>query len=263
MTDELRQEIAAHCVNTISDKMLYKSLVWGELYKAKRQIFGGYRWVLNKSDIDNTARALLLGELNNLPEGISYDIESKKYSGRSSKFGDYSRMNFYTTEELKEMREPTYGGDEFLIVSKENYYINISDSYKINCVKKLSKDKIVIIERDFDTDTIQNADFFCKKILNLHQDILEPLYKNGFVKYYSMEKWGFTDFDHGYPFNAEGMQPLNEEFQMLGLMMALAEYGKKYLQDDEFFVISGNESYNGPYVSYHKSKISTPKLKEW
>ena len=59
------------------------------------------------------------------------------------------------------------------------------------------------------------------------------------------------------------MQPLNEEFQMLGLMMALAEYGKKYLQDDEFFVISGNEAYNGPYVSYHKSKISTPKLKEW
>ncbi len=67
----------------------------------------------------------------------------------------------------------------------------------------------------------------------------------------------------GYGLKSVGMKPLPEQYQRLGLILALVEYGQQFLAQGETFVISSYSGSSGVYVKKMNEQNSSNGLKDW
>lgn len=227
---------------TLGDKF-FLQFHWSKVYKAKRALFG-MRWAFEQfnGNYEGIKEAKKL--LSELPIGITYQKKD------------------VITQKLSEQRVKPFGTAWESHVTSFSIYVPTDYSQMI--VNQNNGHKIVVIGY-FENNIWQDALKFKERVLSSHSQILEPLFDYGFMRGYYLTDDGFTNFDgYGYSLRNVEMQPLQNQTQILGLMLALREYGERFVPYDQIWIID-----NGTRESIYFSQIISPnsqsnsQLNEW
>lgn len=234
----IKRECFEHNGSSFDARDQYLTFCWSKEYTGKKFLFSTkwiYQGTKDKEKIKQAEKILL-----KLPTGITYtrnDIITEKLPEKASEY--MSKYERFTT----------------------TFSIHVSAEYSQNVVNQNNGRRIVIID-NFDKQTMENADAFKNLVLTKHSEILEPLFLNGFSKLPCLTNSGFTDYDcRGYSLQSVNMKPLQNESQRLGLMLALGEYGEKFIPNNEYWFIDGHSSDS---INISRSQIRyTPHLNDW
>ncbi len=157
--------------------------------------------------------------LKQLPKGISY-----------------TRTDTLVSKEKSAFIWKTYHTQLVIHVSKA--YANAVFSSRIN-IEGIDKTE----------ELINRAKQFAQVIVKKHPDILKELYQS-----YNLHQNNCFGNTGSYSYNGTsigrvsyasfGLKSLDEEYQLLGLAIAVAEYGKPHLKDNEYYGISSCSSFS-------------------
>lgn len=216
---------------------------WSKVYEAKRLLLG-LRWAFENFEggYEELKKARKL--LSELPAGITY--QEKDVIG----------------QKISEQRITTFGTAWESHVTSFTLYVPANYSQMI--VNQNNGHRIVIIGY-FKNSTWQEAMQFKERVLSYHSQILEPLFNSGFTRSLFLSNDGFTDFyEVDYKLQVVNMKPLQNQAQRLGLMLALRDYGEKWVPNDQIWFVD-NGTRDSIYLSQKitLNRQANSQLNEW
>ena len=225
-----------------------ESFSWSEEYRPKKILFCGYEWALSGPgrfygyydrmvEFENTLKAL--------SPGISYtrrDILKRDWSRAKPKGPFDSEYRYYETQ----------------------FVIHVSKNYSSSIVDSAGRSRTYICN-DLDANTLSRAYAFKSKVICKYPDLIKDLYSDYLRGADKITKDGAGGEYCSRPlvctYSKYGLKPLKEDFQILGVALAVTELGSYDLNDAEYLELV---LWEGSYVHISKIvKCIKPKLSEW
>lgn len=214
---------------------------WWERF-INRKTFFGYKWELSeKSDYFLNVLYRYEKELNNLPNGITYE--------KNTTIIEDGRERFRKGDRYAQVRYNT----QFIIHVSEEFSKHINEQYDGSRVFM------------WNCPELESALLFKEKVISMHSDILKPLYKDLTNKCLSLS--GVIDVDgfeySGSSFKAYGMKNLKDKTQLLGLLIAIAEASTQWMPHEDIVLVNIYDEPIKGSLGYMKFKEPDIPLNEW
>jgi len=224
------------------------SITWEKKYKTTRSLFGS-KWVFQEAVHYDEVKKME-GELSKLPNGITYertDVVTLKL--------DDSAKDFSALVDLD-------GYEHY----RTTFIIHVSAMYAQSMLDFYNGRKYVI-GASVPLQIIKKAELFKNKVLSSHREILNQLFKV-LLTNHNLYNNRFEGYDgDSFSFEEIGMKPLQDESQLLGLMLALCEYGESEIPENEIWFIEYHKNIkDGVYYRWErfiKPASKKTDLKEW
>ena len=209
-----------------SCELEYKTIRWRELYRSKKSFFK-YRWELTASCSNYDKEQMQECELTlkRLPKGLTF-----------------AKNTVLDNDELQSI-EPH---KEYMSASKwykTIYTIKVSEAYSQNILNSLGRSR-AFIEQAIPSDVEAKIYDFKRKVLSLYPNLVKDMYAAFEIGNYCVCRSGIGVYEGDGCINVKvhfsdyKLKPLSEEYQCLGLALAIAEQGSRYLKATELFRIN-------------------------
>ena len=192
-----------------------------------------------ESEMDNDRYRNMISFLSNLPNGITYTADTKKTRALPAVInpGRFEKEE-YTTD----------------------FIIHVSDAYSKSIVDSNNGHRIVILP-NLTSKVMESAIKFKDTIETKHSKTVEPLFDTQ-IKHYSSSSLRYDGFYDGVSFSYINMKPLEYDFQLLGMALAFANYGLKFLEEKEFYTIDTDKNITSASITKHTIK-DNQSLNDW
>ena len=231
---------------------------WTKKYRAHYGVFGK-SWVLNEitnSDSKDGVEGYreFLKEIKRLPKGITCSWNA--------------RYNYGALKKDEPDRKPRATTDFFDIHVDLNCGVHISSVYSIPFYREYENYRA--LPWGIDKKTIAEAEKFKATIFQKHSNVLQEVSRHIGHGYGAVSK-GYFDGNTVSDWDGEvmcglyqlGMKSLSEEYEMIGLLLAAADYMQNGAHEHEVLVMGRGFSYtNRPRVFFKLVKMNQRPLED-
>lgn len=198
---------------------------WSISYKSKEKLFGGYKWVVFYHNIDYKSDIRKYEAVfKKLPKGISYSVKTK-------------------IEDETKTKIPTGKDDTATLKYKIIYTINVSDSYSYKVFSSIDSFK-TLIDKSLSPEELKAVYEFKDIVTKNHSDFIKDIYSSN-QPFNVIEVNTTNVLGKGFQisYSTYNLKNLNENYQQIGLALALANYSTKELTNNQFFIIYEDYDY--------------------
>lgn len=253
LIDRIDRECFLH-KNTSFDYEAYKCY-WHEAYSSKKvfNFWGkavGFKWVDEKSNSSYRA----LEEADDFFKSLSLP------NGLACSFIDIMDSDGTQSEPVREY-------DHARKQYNRKYIIHVSKSYCDSIVNKAVSTKLFYI-REVSSSLMDSANSFKDKLKREHSDIVKEIFTKFDLCYTTIDRKGvdiYSDRSEPLFFKNWGLKDFTEEYQVLGLALAVIDYAIPFLNDAEYFSLDYKRSTSDIFsATIHKEIVTYPQeLTEW